>query len=71
MVGEKAREAGGKVARCSLAVAVDRRLAVPSEAEEASADDRGPEVQKVPQGPSMLHTFLSFSVVSLFVDCTN
>jgi len=31
----------------------------------------GPAFRNGARVPAMLHTFLSFSVVSLFVDCTN
>jgi len=32
---------------------------------------RGPAVRKGARGRTMWHLFLSFSVVSLFIDCTN
>ena len=38
---------------------------------EADTSYRCPTVQKGTWDLSMLHTFLSFSIVQLFVDCTN
>ena len=38
---------------------------------EAGKNYRGPLVRKGTRGPTTLHILLSFSVVSLFVDCTN
>ena len=36
---------------------------------EGGTNHRGPAIRKGTQGPNMLHTFLSFSVVSLLADC--
>jgi hypothetical protein len=38
---------------------------------EASTNYRGPVVRKGAQVPTVLRMFLSFLVVSLFIDCTN
>ena len=38
---------------------------------EVGTNYRGAAVRKGDRGPTMLHMFLYFSVVSLFVDCTN
>ena len=37
----------------------------------SSADERRPGVRKTVRGPIMLRMFLSFSLVSLCVDCAN
>jgi hypothetical protein len=38
---------------------------------ELAVPTRGVEAGKNYRSPTMLHVFLSFSVASLFVDCTN
>jgi hypothetical protein len=42
-----------------------------AEGAEAGINYPGPEVRKGARGPVMLHMFLSFSVVPLFIDCKN